>query len=115
MGTKACIDYEYTVPAGASVVLKLRMTPEPSCSRRWDDFDRIVQERRLEADEFYEAIHPPKATEDERRIQRQAFAGLLWSKQIYLFDVSKWLDGDNTRAAAAGVAQDGSATSTGGI
>ena len=56
-----------------------------------------MQERRLEADEFYEAVHPPKATEDERRVQRQAFAGLLWTKQIYLFDVNRWLEGDNTR------------------
>ena len=96
VGTKACIDYQYTVLAGASVVLKLRLTSEPS-AQPWDDFDRIVQERRLEADEFYEAVHPPKASEDERRVQRQAFAGLLWTKQVYLFDVNKWLDGDNTR------------------
>ena len=96
VGTKACIDYGYMVPAGGSVVLRLRLAPEPS-AQPWDDFDRVVQERRLEADEFYEAVHPPKATEDERRVQRQAFAGLLWTKQIYLFDVNKWLEGDNTR------------------
>ena len=56
----------------------------------------IVRERRAEADEFYEAIHPPKATEDERLVQRQALAGLLWTKQIYLFDMTRWLEGDNT-------------------
>ena len=44
----------------------------------WAEFDRIVRQRRAEADEFYEAIHPPKASEDERRIQRQALAGMLW-------------------------------------
>ncbi len=70
--------------------------------------------RRAEADEFYEAIHPPKATDDERLVQRQAFAGMLWTKQIYLFDVNVWLDGDNPDVAAAGVAQARSATSTGG-
>jgi hypothetical protein len=95
-GTKACIDYKYLVPAGGSVVLKLRFAPEPSADP-WADFDRIVRERRAEADEFYDAIHPPKATEDERRVQRQALAGLLWSKQIYLFDVNAWFDGDNSR------------------
>jgi hypothetical protein len=63
----------------------------------WEDFEETIRERRAEADEFYEAVYAPRATEDERRIQRQAFAGMLWSKQIYLFDVSKWLDGDNTR------------------
>ena len=94
-GTKACIDYRYLVPAGSSVVLKLRLAPEPA-EMPWSDFGRVLHDRRAEADEFYEAIYPPKATEDERRVQRQAFAGLLWTKQIYLFDVSLWLDGDNT-------------------
>jgi hypothetical protein len=95
-GTKACIDYTYAVPAQGSVVLKLRLSPE-RLSRPWDDFESILQDRRLEADEFYDAVHPPEATADERRVQRQALAGLLWSKQIYLFDVNQWFDGDNTR------------------
>jgi hypothetical protein len=95
VGTKACVDYRYTVPAGGSVVLRLRLTPEPVVTP-WKDFDTVVRDRRAEADEFYEAIYPPKATPDELRVQRQAFAGLLWTKQIYLFDVNKWLEGDNT-------------------
>ena len=95
-GTKACLDYQYTVPGGGSVVLKLRLAPAPLADP-WTDFDLIVRERRAEADEFYDAIHPPKATEDERRVQRQALAGLLWTKQIYLFDVNAWFEGDNTR------------------
>jgi hypothetical protein len=57
--------------------------------------ERIIAERRREADEFYDTVHPPKATEDERRVQRQAFAGLLWTKQNYIFDVDVWLDGDD--------------------
>ncbi|MBV8841503.1 MAG: glucosidase [Bryobacterales bacterium] len=95
-GTKACFQHEYTIPAGASVVLRLRLTPEPMKSPL-RDIDEIVGRRRAEADEFYSAIHPAKATEDEKRIQRQAFAGLLWSKQIYLFDVNTWLEGDNPK------------------
>jgi hypothetical protein len=95
-GTKACIHYRYEVPAGKSIVLKLRVADEPQ-SNPWKAFDRTMRERRAEADEFYEAVHPPKASEDERRVQRQAFAGLLWSKQIYLFDVNRWLEGDDTR------------------
>ena len=55
----------------------------------------LILQRHKEADEFYASIHPEKATADERRIQRQAFAGLLWSKQSYLFDVDVWLDGDD--------------------
>jgi len=93
-GTKACIHYEYTVPARGSVVLRLRMTPE-GISLPLQEVDAIVAQRKKEADEFYNAIHPPKATEDEKRVQRQAFAGLMWGKQIYLFDVERWLEGDN--------------------
>ena len=95
-GTKACFDYPVTVPAGGSVVVRLRLAPE-ILQDPLRDIDEIVAQRRAEADEFYAAIHPPKATEDEKLIQRQAFAGLLWSKQIYLFDVNRWLEGDNPR------------------
>ena len=93
-GTKACLHYQYVVPAGGSVVLRLRLTPEPT-KAPLKDVEKIVERRRTEADEFYAAIQPPKATEDEKRVQRQAFAGLLWTKQIYLFDVNVWFDGDN--------------------
>jgi hypothetical protein len=58
------------------------------------EVDAIVARRKSEADEFYAAIHPPGASSDEREIQRRAFAGLLWSKQSYIFDVNVWLDGD---------------------
>jgi hypothetical protein len=54
-----------------------------------------VRRRQSEADEFYARIHPPQATGDEKLVQRQALAGLLWTRQIYLFDVNAWLHGDN--------------------
>jgi hypothetical protein len=95
-GTKACIHYEHMVPAGGSLVVRLRLTPEPLKSPL-KDIDQIIERRRTEADEFYAAIHPPKATEDEKRVQRQALAGLLWTKQVYLFDVNGWLEGDNPK------------------
>jgi hypothetical protein len=57
--------------------------------------DGIVAARKAEADEFYATVHPPKASDDERLVQRQALAGMLWTKQIYLFDVNQWLEGDN--------------------
>jgi hypothetical protein len=95
-GTKACLHYEYLVPAGGSVVVRLRLTPEV-LKDPLKDVDQIIAQRREEADEFYAAIHPPKATEDEKHIQRQAFAGLLWSKQAYLFDVNAWLEGDDPK------------------
>ncbi|HLX60196.1 MAG TPA: glucosidase [Planctomycetota bacterium] len=75
----------------------LTSSPLPPPSSPLNDVDQIVTRARQEADEFYAAIHPPKATEDERLVQRQAFAGLLWGKQIYLFDVGSWLEGDNPK------------------
>ncbi len=95
VGTKACIHYSHQVPAQGSVVLQLRLV-DSEMRKPLADVDRIVAQRRKEADEFYEAIHPPRATPEEKMIQRQAFAGMLWSKQIYLFDVERWLDGDST-------------------
>jgi hypothetical protein len=95
-GTKACLHYaDLNVPAGGSVVVRLRLTDE-SLGEPLRDADEIVARRRQEADEFYEELHPPKATEDERLVQRQALAGMLWTKQIYLYDVNVWLDGDDT-------------------
>ncbi len=94
-GTKACLQYIFpSVPAQSAIVLRLRLSdhflPHPL-----EGIDAIVAQRREEADAFYATIHPSKATEEEKQIQRQAFAGMLWSKQIYLFDVNQWLDGDN--------------------
>jgi len=94
VGTKACLHYWYQVPPSGSTVLRLRLNPE-DIVRPLNDVDKIVEERKREADEFYEAIHPAKATAEEKQIQRQAFAGMLWGKQIYLFDVNRWLEGDS--------------------
>ena len=100
-GTKACLDYSYVVPGNESVTVRLRLAPEP-LSRPLHDVDEIIAGRREEADEFYQSIHPPKATDDEKRVQRQAFAGLLWTKETYLFDVEAWLEGDNPKAPPPG-------------
>ncbi|MBV9146708.1 MAG: glucosidase [Acidobacteria bacterium] len=95
-GSKACFVYRRVIPAGESEVLYLRLTPDQRKSPL-KDIDKIFQLRRKEADEFYATVHPPYADAEEKMIQRQAFAGMLWSKQIYLFDVSLWLEGDDRR------------------
>ena len=95
-GTKSCIRYRYDVPARGSVVLRLRLTPE-KLRRPLDEVDAIVTQRKTEADAFYAVVHPPKASSDEKAIQRQALAGMLWSKQIYLWDVNLWLEGDDPK------------------
>jgi hypothetical protein len=100
-GTKACLHYQHSIARGGSVVLRLRLTSE-LLEDPLQDVDEIIAMRRAEADEFYAAIHPPKATSDEKLVQRQALAGLLWSKQSYLFDVGAWFDGDDPKAPPPG-------------
>jgi Mannosylglycerate hydrolase MGH1-like glycoside hydrolase domain len=62
--------------------------------RPFSDFTRIFNQRRKEADEFYHAIQNPTLSDDARAVQRQAFAGMLWSKELYYYDVEQWLKGD---------------------
>jgi hypothetical protein len=94
-GTKACLHFaNRIVPAGDSLVFRLRFSDQP-LQNPLADVDDIVAARRQEADEFYETVHPANASADERLVQRQAIAGMLWSKQIYLYDVHVWLDGDS--------------------
>jgi len=97
IGTKACFHYALKIPAGKSVVLPLRLTDKKMTSGKsfFPQVDKVIKERKEEADEFYSAIHPVAATPEECMIQRQALSGMLWNKQIYFFDVSLWLDGDN--------------------
>jgi len=94
-GTKACIHFKnVVVPKKGSKVFYLRLT-NSDLKNPFQNIEQIFVQRKKEADEFYESIHPKNATEDEKRIQRQALAGMLLSKQIYLFDVKKWLAGDD--------------------
>jgi hypothetical protein len=94
-GTKAALHYHFaSVPPGGSVVVRLRLSDDGKLSAPLKDVDAIIQKRKQEADAFYVELHPPGASEDEKRVQRQALAGMLWSKQSYIFDVGLWLDGD---------------------
>lgn len=99
-GTRAGIHYRRTVPAGGHITIRLRLTPD-ELNNPLADVDAMIAERLADADEFYTDIHPPGASEDERRVQRQAFAGLMWGKQNYIFDVASWLDGDNRQQPPA--------------
>ena len=97
-GTKACGWLRVEIDPGASYAMHMRLAPAGLVPRTTDhEIDQLILHRRAEADEFYDAIHPRKASKEERNIQRQAFAGLLWSKQSYLYDVDMWLDGDDPR------------------
>jgi len=94
-GTKACVNYaDRLVAPESSLVIRLRLSDQ-ELADPLGQVDAIVERRRAEADEFYDAIHPANASAEERLIQRQALAGLIWNKQSYFYDVHLWRDGDN--------------------
>jgi hypothetical protein len=100
-GTKCAFWYRVRVAPGGTAELRLRLRPAGSGPEAADaaaalggDFDRVVAARRSEADEFYAGLTPRQASADEAAVLRQAFAGLLWGKQFYYYDVARWLDGD---------------------
>ncbi|HLY83958.1 MAG TPA: hypothetical protein VKQ71_13285, partial [Acidimicrobiales bacterium] len=103
-GTKAALHYRLTVPPGGRAEVRVRMW-EPGESELEDaglggqgevgaEFTAVLRRRQTEADEFYASLAPADATPDEATVMRQAFAGMLWSKQFYHYDVERWLDGD---------------------
>ena len=92
-GTKAAAHYRAIVAPGESLTVRTRFA-DGLVEEPFAGFDRIIDLRRAEADEFYAAVQPPGLTDDERLVQRQAYAGLLWSKQFYHYSVELWLDGD---------------------
>jgi len=89
-GTKAAARCVLDVPAGGSKVVRLRLSAKPA-SDAFSKFDEIFESRIADANEFYDRITPTNLSEDERRVHRQALAGMLWSKQYYYFDLDKWL------------------------
>ncbi len=102
-GTKAALWYQLEVDGGSTVELRLRMRPRGSTPPReralGAAFTEVLEQRVVEADTFYADLTPPGTTSDEALVMRQAFAGMLWSKQLYAYDVSRWLDGDPTQPA----------------
>ena len=95
-GTKAAAHYVLRVAPGATETVRLRLSAQPQAEPFTDAADLFAQ-RQAEADAFYAALGARGISEDERRVQRQAFAGLLWSKQFYHYDVEEWLAGDPTQ------------------
>jgi Mannosylglycerate hydrolase MGH1-like glycoside hydrolase domain len=90
VGTKAAAHYKLEVPANASKTVRLRLTAEKATDA-FGGFDSVFKSRISEADEFYQRITPQSLNEDERRVHRQALAGMLWGKQYYYFDLEQWL------------------------
>jgi hypothetical protein len=123
-GTKAGVLYEFRVPAGGVAEVRLRLRAEggaPESTTGTDgtaggrhaclceatkaamrDFPEVLEQRRREADEFYAVVQAELPDEDSRRVQRQAFAGMLWSQQFFHYDVPAWLEGDPAQPAPPG-------------
>jgi len=92
-GTKLAALYWQGIEAGQTQVVRLRLSDKPH-EAPFAGFAEAFEDRRKQADAFYEAIQRPDLSPDERNIQRQGFAGMLWNKQIYYYDVEQWLRGD---------------------
>ena len=87
-GTKAAAHYAITVPAGGSEVIRLRLT---DAAAPGDRFEKVLEARRHEADDFYRSVIPASLDADATNVMRQALAGMLWTKQFYNYDVDQWL------------------------
>ena len=92
-GTKAAANYDVTVKANSSVIIKLRLSTHNTFTP-FEDFDTVFETRQKEADDFYADIQKNIVSDDEKLVQRQAFAGMIWGKQFYYYDIAKWLQGD---------------------
>jgi len=101
LGTKAAAVYRLQVPAGGSKVVRLMLSTKSGLDA-FAKFDQIFATRLAEANEFYDRITPPSLSEDERRVHRQALAGMLWSKQFYYFDLDRWLDEHDSHPLMSG-------------
>ena len=91
-GTKAAAHYELNIGAGETKIIRLRLSADGGAG--FNDFDSIMEARKNEADLFYNDIFQVDGNDEEKRIARLAFAGMLWSKQFYHYNVHQWLSGD---------------------
>jgi hypothetical protein len=101
-GTKCAFWYKLTLAGGASAQLRVRLRPAGTGGGGdpfGAEYAAVMAQRRAEADEFYAELTPSAASADEAVVMRQGFAGMLWCKQLYYYDVSRWLDGDPAQPA----------------
>ncbi len=92
-GSKAAAHFKTTLESGETFTARVRLSNQ-ALAQPFDDFEAVFAKRLEEANEFYAAIQKNGLSDDEKLVQRQAFAGLMWTKQFYNIDVEPWLDGD---------------------
>lgn len=97
-GTKFAAWYAFDegdgVPPGECAVVRFRLSRKPNQYVDEELLDNIIEQRKADADDFYYRINPLPVSDDLRNIQRQAFAGMLWTKQFYHFVWDQWANGD---------------------
>lgn len=93
IGSKAAVKYLLNIEAGQSTTIRLRLKNMEDINP-FDDFEMVFEQRQKECNDFYNEVQFLIDDEDERNIQRQAFAGLLWNKQFYYYNVPRWMKGD---------------------
>lgn len=106
-GTKFSPQYRLKIRGGANKEIRLRLSYEEMDNPLGRGHAATFTRRKKEADKFYETLHGEEDNEDLHNIQRQAFAGLLWTKQFYYYDLNEWLDGDENQPAPPESRQDG--------
>ncbi len=94
VGTKMAARYALVLGPGAEATVRLRLTDRPGAAPFGPRFDATFTARRADADQFYAAVIPADLSSDGQGVMRQALAGLLWTKQFYHFDLTRWLRGD---------------------
>jgi hypothetical protein len=92
-GTKGAFHYKCLVGSGKAEVIRLRLSPALN-QKPFADFEELFSKRKEEADEFYGEMQKGIAEADKKNVQRQAIAGMLWSKQFYNYNLAKWIKGD---------------------
>src|SRR5689334_7771037 len=93
-GTKVALHHRLQLGGHGIARVRLRLRPEAADGDAFRDIDQVMATRHAEADEFYATLQQDIADEDQRLVQRQALAGMLWSKQFYYIDIPRWLEGD---------------------
>ena len=95
-GTKVSAWYQLEIPAGGEASVRVRLGPK-KYARPFTRCTALLKERRSEADAFYDALQASQTSADASSVQRQALAGMIWSKQFFYYDVPQWLDGDSAQ------------------
>ena len=101
-GTKVAFWYDLgLIEPGETAEVRLRLSQTaPDKTTFGADFDAVFDDRKREADEFYATVIHPALSDEDRHIARRAYAGLLWGKQLYRYNVDEWIEGDPTESPA---------------